>query len=169
MLTPLLVLRLLLSLHALEENIPHKYFPCSRLTEWEQAELCGLLQLTLAPGESISTIYFPIMGDGTSSLWIYVRGVTSQEDFLSRLHAQTEPLEAEPCRVFGIAYDFCERTLVFIGYSVCFQLDLLSARSPALLHALKTLYGPTDSILLFISTHYSELFIRPLAKLAYLW
>jgi len=82
----------------------------SHFTEREQADICAVLQLELAPGERLKTRYQPDKGN----LHVNVYDIVSKESFLSRLHAKKTELwrnEHEQCNNYGLAgnmYDLFE-------------------------------------------------------------
>jgi len=87
------------------ETFPPGMFERERFTKREQATICDMLQLELAPGESISIFYQPDQGYFNVS----VHDVVSVESFLSRLHAEKELQDDSMYRKYSLsggAYDF---------------------------------------------------------------
>ena len=71
-------------------------------TAGQRDAICGMLMLELAPGESLSTLFWQGYGESKGWLRITVRGIVSEEDFLSRLHAEKEVVKKGAYRLFGI-------------------------------------------------------------------
>jgi len=125
---------------------PAKGFERNQFTEQEQAEICDMLQLELAPGESISTI----CQDDTVQLLVY--DVASKESFLARLHAKKRvqfwgqvwggleyylPADATEFYLSGAPYDCWRSSFLYFGPNTAgFVLGgFLSADAPELVRA----------------------------------
>ena len=74
-----------------QKEYPHS-FEYDQFTDEEQAEICALLQFAPAQSETLSLCCIVWPPDQIDHLVrVYVHGVVSEEDFLSRLRMQTEP------------------------------------------------------------------------------
>ena len=157
-LTLLLTLLSLWALRNAARNLPYASFKRNLLTTQQQNELCDLLQFELVPGESIFTIYGPSAMEDLGSLLVYVYSNASEEDFLSRLHAETGPITNSP-DFLDVSYDFWERCfLFFLDDCACFNIfGPMNARSPELLSVITSLYPHTDDVWMFFNNHGTRL------------
>ena len=75
--------------------VPWKMQPTERNTfsNEQQLEICEKLKFELAPGEMISTRYWPGVMQATTSLTVTIHNINSKEDFLKRVHFETPALE----------------------------------------------------------------------------
>jgi len=67
----------------------------------QRGAICDMLMLELAPGESLSTLFWQGYGESKGWLEITVRGIAAEDDFLSRLHAEKEYVKKGAYRLFG--------------------------------------------------------------------
>ena len=141
------------------EALPDKGYDRSQFTVQEQAVICDMLRLKLAPGESVSTIYDPDEG----SLDVIVYDVASKESFLARLRADKHPKSYIPWlatefTLSGDPYDHWRLSTLFIGGSGDPQFVIggfTNAGIPELIHAESVLLKDVEyhPVGMYLATH----------------